>query len=510
MQSSSELKRLAIVEFMTHEEAVAVLLKRRITIGNHKIIVEPCKEANFKKYCSAEVSQRIKVDDMLLLQPPDRESSKNILNVLNDDCLYEVFERIHPSNYHLIADVCVRFNQVLTEMLARKYKENMFRVSDLQSFTLPEAQHYLRYFGSSIYQAEIDGNKLKKENRLKILIILRMISEHCLNLLDFHIINFGMEKETANEIIPLFTRIREISIEKTGTGKIVNRRDPVFLPSINCSKLTTFYWYDNCIYKNKYITTEDIRALVNFLYYNPQLTKFLYSDDPKYGDVYGNRSRSSLNHLPMNIPVFGRLISLKSLTIINQNNPCISKKQLFQVTKLMQEITVNNVPIEFLNLSNTLIDDATIEYICQMKTMKKFIYLDHNFMQYKRSPARNVIESYIICLESNLPNLEFLQFRTSHFFDLVFTDELINLIQKRLQNLIKIKINLNLLLQHFNSDAFTDKYNLTTIQTTYRNKLYGDCRVTMRKVKRIFVFCFIYIKYLNLNFSLIFFLVSYY
>lgn len=112
------LSRLFIVEFTTHQEAAAVLLKQRIKIENHEIIVKPCKRA----YFPAKISQKVQVDDILLLQPPDQESPTNILNILNDDCLYEIFKRIHPSKYLIIADVCVKFNQVITEILAKKHQ----------------------------------------------------------------------------------------------------------------------------------------------------------------------------------------------------------------------------------------------------------------------------------------------------------------------------------------------------------------------------------------------------
>ncbi|XP_031637591.1 uncharacterized protein LOC116350022 isoform X2 [Contarinia nasturtii] len=156
--------RYVIVEFITSQEAHAALLKRQITIRHHNIIVKPCEESNFvlhEKFCSTGADQTAKIED-ILLQPPDKESPKNILNALNDDCLYEVFKRMHPSNYVLIGNVCVRFDRILKEMIGRKYKNKMFHITDIQLFTLFQADDYLRYFGSSIYQAEVNFDKVKR------------------------------------------------------------------------------------------------------------------------------------------------------------------------------------------------------------------------------------------------------------------------------------------------------------------------------------------------------------
>lgn len=167
---------------------------------------------------------------------------KNPRKILNDDCLNEVFTRIHPSNYHLIADVCVQFNRAITEMFTRKYKRNMFDITDMQSFTLPEADLYLRYFGSFIYRVKVNGYKLKNENFFKIEIFLKMISEHCVNLHCFHIIDFGLKKAAVNEITPLFIRLTDLWIKKIGDDYAPN--GPVFLPSINCPKLIKLIWED--------------------------------------------------------------------------------------------------------------------------------------------------------------------------------------------------------------------------------------------------------------------------
>lgn len=475
--------------------------------------MEPCKQADYEKYYSLDIKERVDVDNMLLLEPPLEESSKNILNILNDDCLYEVFKRIHPSSYYLIADVCLQFNRMITEMLAKKYKENIFDINDFEFFTLPEADHYLRYFGSFIYQARVNEFELKRSSWFKMKIILKMISKHCVNLHYFHIVNFGLEKLDVDEMIPLFTRLTDLIIRKTD-GYNVTTNGPVFLPSINCPKLINFQWLDTSIHIKS--ESEHARVLGKFLQHNPQLEIFRFFDEPYYGN------KNNTRHLPMNVAAFGPLNSLKTLLIANHihkkrlldskrtyiqvqkklleslgTKKFIESKQTYcQVTNLIRELSMKNLPIEYFYLRNVLVEDIGFDYVCQMKTLKRFFFRDFNYHLH-RSPIRDVIESKIIRFESNLPNLELLIFQTSVCLDLIFTDGLVNQVQEILQREIVSEIKLNI--HHFNTDAFTDIYNLTTIQNTYRKyaneKEFRDYRLRMRKVRRT-VFLVFYIKYL--------------
>ncbi|XP_031639214.1 uncharacterized protein LOC116351273 isoform X1 [Contarinia nasturtii] len=458
--------RYVIVEFITSQEAHAALLKRQITIRHHNIIVKPCEESNFvlhKKFCSTGADQTAKIED-ILLQPPDEESPKNILNALNDDCLYEVFKRMHPSNYVLIGNVCVRFDRILKEMIGRKYKNKMFHITDIQLFTLFQADDYLRYFGSSIYQAEVNFDKVKRSTVIKIYMILIMISEHCVNLRYFRSINFPMDEQFVNEIIPLFTRIEKLSIKRTQKIRKYHSgffRPSVFIPAINCPKLVAFEWDDMW-----FVYHEDIPALINFLYHNTQLRSFLY-----FSDNLGKCNDDEKYYLPTNISILSQFKCLKFLSVVNGKKIHFGKhsnEELIKIKPLMQELKTKNMPIEYLKLFNTVVDDTTIEYISQIRTIKKFAFLDYNYYK-RRCPTRDVIESYIFRLESSLPNLEVLQFQTSDSIDIIFTDEHIHIIEKNLRKKIpRLKLDIHKL--NDTANTFTDKYNLTTITNTYRTE----------------------------------------
>lgn len=102
-------------------------------------------------------------------------------------------------------------------MLAREHK--MFQISDIQSLSISQADDYLRYFGSSINQAAIEGKHVKLANICKICIIIKMMSEYCINLRIFRISNVFIDKQTGQKLIPLFKRIEKLCIQRTADFK---------------------------------------------------------------------------------------------------------------------------------------------------------------------------------------------------------------------------------------------------------------------------------------------------
>lgn len=280
----------------------------------------------------------------------------------------------------------------------------------------------------------------------------------------------------------------------------------VFLPSINCPKLVTLEW--NNEYWNQ--KPEDVPALQKFLIHNKQLKSFLYCGNENHA-VFSKKY-----YLPVNIFLFGQLKCLRNLTIINWQSTELydfniedgKLKNLLNLSYLVEQLLIQNVPIEYLKLVNIIIDDTTIEPISQMKTIKKFAFVDFNYYTLI-FPIRDVTASYLNRLESSLPNLEFLQFQTSTCIDIIFTDKHINLIEKQIQKKIP---NIILDMHKFNSnkDIFIDKYNLTTIQNTFRQYTCGRIQnftLIVRKVKLIPIYiCFLFSNLLIFNSKYIFYI----
>lgn len=457
-----KLKFVTIIEFKTPEGANAAYLKRHIRIKSHTIIVQRLLRDTFLKKCYSD-DIKGKIND-ILLQPPGEQSPKNILNILNDDCLYEIFKKIPSSNYGSIANVCVRFNRILSEMLSRKYKNSAFNISSIvyfELFTLSQAEDYLRNFGSLIYHAKIDGWVYKPPFIIKIDLICRMISDHCENLRSFKIADFEMLNCMANELIPLFMRIEELVIIKTSCAKGPTLN---FLPAINCPKLIAFAWNIR-----KFGQLDDIPFVHKFISYNTQLESL----------VYGYQTKS---HCLLNVD-FSNLKHLKMLSLFNYESEIFEKSAFFEITHSMKALSLTHAPIECLELYDTLIDDDAIEYISKIKTIKKFVFDSVNYSKHC-SPSRHIIESYIIRLESAFSHLEFLQFRSSFHFDIVCTD--INRLEKQLQIYLKV-IDLNKRQLECTANTITNRKNLITTQNICHG-FHGKITVIVSKVKSCFFF----------------------
>lgn len=97
----------------------------------------------------------LKLDSAIgaLWQPPEQDSSTHILNVLNDDCLREIFKKLHFSTLLSVINVCVRFNRVAKEEFSDKYKSKKIHIYDLawnREPTKSQINDFLSEFGSSI------------------------------------------------------------------------------------------------------------------------------------------------------------------------------------------------------------------------------------------------------------------------------------------------------------------------------------------------------------------------
>lgn len=298
-----------------------------------------------------------------------------------------------------------------------------------------------------------------------------MLSKYCNNLRIFRISNVFIDKQTGRKLIPLFKRIERLYIQRTADFDLHGLYTFfVFLPSINCPKLVTLEWNNECVFK----MPEDVPALRKFLIRNKQLKSFLYcgNKDAFYGKKY---------YLPVNIILFGQLKCLRNLTIINWestehhskiNYQSKASKRLLNLSYLVKQLLIENVPIEYLKLINIIINDTTIEHISQMKTIKKLAFVDFNYYTLI-SPICDVTVSYLYRLESSLPNLQFLQFQTSTCIDIIFTGKHINLIEKQIQKKIP-NIILNMHKFNSNKDILIDKSNLITIQNTFRRYACGS------------------------------------
>lgn len=95
----------------------------------------------------------LKPVNMLQQPPPEQDSPKNILNVLNDDCIREILKKLHISTLIKVVDVCTRFNRIAKEAFLTKYRSKIINIFDLEwnrNPTSVQIENFLSEFGPII------------------------------------------------------------------------------------------------------------------------------------------------------------------------------------------------------------------------------------------------------------------------------------------------------------------------------------------------------------------------
>lgn len=111
-----------------------------------------------------------------LKQPPDQQSSKNIMNCLNYDCLRTIFESDDLSLNDLcsIGSVCIYFNAIAAKVFATKYEDEETCTKSIGLQPLWKIEEYFRIAGTI---TSISSKNFKDDETVGML-----ISKYCTNL----------------------------------------------------------------------------------------------------------------------------------------------------------------------------------------------------------------------------------------------------------------------------------------------------------------------------------------
>lgn len=347
-----------VVQFGSDHVAAELLSKGEIVIEDVRIDVEVQRRLydsisiNFIDYSTFKDNTVFDV----LFESPDEESPKNITNALNDDCLREIFKTLHLLDLSSIADVCMRFNEIATEVFASKYRNKKFGFDDLKRFgnrqvlqpTLTQIDDFLRNFGPSI--TRISG-RYSVCSTYGLNIILGMINKYCNQLSDIEIDGDSLKYETLIEIIPLLGRLQKLNM----------------------------YCHSNLEYDNGSFRSLKILCFIGQHCANIQELKC--SSISEFYDEEMFWTGKIENHL-------NQLKNMKKLHLLANFNESI--------LSLMEELSSRNIPIEDLKLKYARIDDDTVKCITQMKTISNL----------ELCSLDNLKDKHLIELAQNLPNLD--------------------------------------------------------------------------------------------------------
>lgn len=202
-----------IIEFEKPNSAAELLRKRHLKIDGNIYQVRAIDEI--------PLVDEINVNDTFLQPPPTRSSPKNIVNALNDDCLYEIFQNIdHLGDFDSILNVCTRFRKIALQVFPSKIRTRFIDIDDLiidngiqfNCITLAQLWRFFYDFGSSITSLKFHSVYLERTPNASNLAI-KMIEKYCKNIRCLDIEINTEQDQIPIEIYSIFSKLQVLSIK---------------------------------------------------------------------------------------------------------------------------------------------------------------------------------------------------------------------------------------------------------------------------------------------------------
>lgn len=181
---------------------------------------ETISSAVFSKQINSEQNKgHTAMTESNLDAPPDQNSPKNIMNILNDDCLQSIFLKIDKfQDFYTVSKVCTRFQKnAIICFPFKKIQIGYRHVSGLdenEKFKLSERsidstylESFLSIFGSRLESIECYFRSKSQDFRPKLDHVtiaenLDLISKYCGNTLNKLWISVSWEKHDWNLLSP--------------------------------------------------------------------------------------------------------------------------------------------------------------------------------------------------------------------------------------------------------------------------------------------------------------------
>lgn len=144
----------------------------------------------------------------LLLDQSDKESPNNILSALNDDCLLSVFRVLKMPAIRIVADVCVRFNDIAKDVFRLKYQQEEIRLDVGMDET------FFKNFGSSIKRLKFDHEITSACSESQVFDMNTFVDKYCVNLTEF---KFTMNGKVSVRPHRVLARITDLVVKNYST-----------------------------------------------------------------------------------------------------------------------------------------------------------------------------------------------------------------------------------------------------------------------------------------------------
>lgn len=458
VQISSNKDKHLLIQFKDERTVNEMLLKRQIVINHFKFKIQSLKETHLLVY--GLMNRNFHVDPTnesnSMLQTPSINVKSSILNILNDDCLREVFEKVCKiDDFESIVKVCPRFEQIATPVFETNVKRREISVLDFKNSI--KFLEFLSIFGGSVESlrlCEYDfANEFFYEPYQKTTMLDRFlpaVHRYCYNLRILYIYISNISIATINKISPLLARLTVLSISfACGTQCLsflglvsacyqletffIDGCHPGFnatIPAVHLPKLRDFQIhtidveFQNFLMENPQIETITIRHFENF----PVLFQVQFENIRKLILLTGNMSIANeyalqiekLNPAEIEIEMaldnsISSIFRLKNITTLQLHAGDSYREELLQslvqILSNLKRMSIDHsyAPLNFYAIKRMLRNAKRLELFdltCQRNNTESFVENDYD----------EIVE--IVKKRNNGTKLSMRLFHTSSFFNI--------------------------------------------------------------------------------------------
>lgn len=352
-----------------------------------------------------------------------RKQKSKDLTILNDHCLFEIFEYLKPNDLCKMAEVNQRLCDALKSYFRVKYNlSTSFDLTPLASFghvNLQAAQTFLRIFGNEIYALKLSRYffdhipyRFEQTNYLERL--LPVVWKHCKSVKELTLLGFYIPNSIVKSVFG-FDRVETLILDHCRIScdwRIMKKLKNLSLSFVDSGgqrkmfqqlpdKLETLHLLQVTI-NNKYMMEllNANRNLKSLSVVKPEenSTKFFpalrnLEDLEEFEFQKLNQSASFNNDL-------NHLLSLKKLKVLKF--ACKSQNMPMSALELLNGLATNGIALEHLELGVGHFDDEAAGAISKLTTIKVL----------KLNEMDGFTESHILSIAKKLELLEELVIKT--------------------------------------------------------------------------------------------------
>lgn len=301
--------------------------------------------------------------DGILLKPPKEEES-NIVNLLPDEILCNIFERLDMNDFFEITQVCTRFRAIAdVGRIHGKLRVNKIPVWRLEK--------YLNSFGEYVRNVEL-------KDTINTYLPLQLISRYCTNVRELAFdIQYFADQPDIGDLNELMRGVEKLHI--------MNARCEHDMPppgckfkslSLDVNRVAPAHHFDNLIELKLFITRkvdDDRRSPYNILAANPQIRKLEmngtcldFAEIPKFTNLQEFRFTGTLIRHLDTFHQFATNLKILSIHVVGHT----------QIGDLLNCIHEKKIPIECLQL-RSFYQKAIVTGIMKLSNIK-ILMLDFN------------------------------------------------------------------------------------------------------------------------------------